>query len=252
MCILHHFFLSGERMPLQSYKIVRFSIHTQKVSPKKTTLFTLLWEVALNIFFPKFCISCRKIGSVLCEQCFEKIHFYTLPLPHSSETLFLDQLIAAGAYQPPLSTLITTFKYQSIRDIGTFLGRMLYHCIDLPDTDIITAVPIHPKRMKARGFNQAELIAQEIAELSDIPYEPLLIRIKHSKPQASLQQKSDRLTHLKNTFLVASSQEKKIKNSRILLIDDVTTTGTTLNSCAEVLKLAGAKEIIGLTVAHEG
>ena len=179
-----------------------------------------------------------------------------MPLEIDLENNFLDKMITAGTYQPPLSTLVTTLKYQSIRDIGLTLGRIIYNCVDFPVTDFITAVPIHKKRRKERGFNQAEIIARELSRLSKTPYKEFLIRTKHSKPQASLSDKSKRLIHLENTFALNNSpnfdkKENLLAHKSILLIDDVTTTGTTLNKCAQILKNAEAREVIGLTVAHE-
>lgn len=235
----------------KSYFCLFSPVLYRMASTPKSNFLSLLGEILLDLIFPKFCVACGKTGSFLCEFCFNDIHFYPLPLNLSKENTFLDEAIAAGSYLPPLSTLVTTLKYQSIKGIGIMLGKMLYHCVNFPQTDFITAIPIHPKRRKMRGFNQAEIIALEISRLSRVPYLPILIRTKHSKPQASLNERSLRLLHLKNTFALSPHLPNSLRGKSILLIDDVFTTGTTMNACAEILKQAGATTVIGLAVAHE-
>lgn len=204
----------------------------------------------INLIFPKYCVGCDKTGSFLCAKCFDKIDFYAFDLKMEDGKSDLDQLFCAGKYQPPLSSLITTFKYQGVIEIGKEFARILYNCVNFPDCDFITAVPMHPKKLKQRGFNQTQVIAKELARLCQIPFSEPLERKKYSAPQASLSREG-RLKHLENTFALKCKEGKLIDKS-ILIIDDVTTTGTTLKKCAEILKQAGAKRVVGVVVAHEG
>lgn len=142
-------------------------------------------------------------------------------------------------------------KYSHVKGLATFAGQLIDYTMNLPTVDLITSVPLHPKRQKDRGFNQAEMMAQEVSRQQDIPYLNLLIRTRHTVNQASLHDKEKRLSNLKDIFELDQKIELQlIKDKSIMIIDDVTTTGTTLNECAKVLKKYGAKTVIGVTLAH--
>ena len=113
--------------------------------------------------------------------------------------------------------------------------------------DIISAVPIHKKRKKERGYNQSELIAREIAKnIPVIVYKNALKKIKNNKRQSDLS-KEDRLDNVKNVYQIAN--EEIIKDKRVVLFDDIYTTGSTLNECSRLLKQNGVKEILAITLA---
>lgn len=201
----------------------------------------------IDLIFPKFCVLCQKFNTYLCQQCFESINFYPFPLKLEVEKCYLENVFVMAQYEGVTKKLITTLKYQSIKDIGITLARMIYYTTKIPQVDVITSVPLHPKRLRERGFNQATQIAAELSKLTKTPFRQLLIRTKHSQPQAKIADKSQRLEHLKNTF---SLNEKISKQKLILIIDDVVTTGTTLNECAKILNRDGHSKIYGLAVAH--
>ena len=115
------------------------------------------------------------------------------------------------------------------------------------DYDIICSVPIHKKRMKERGYNQSELIAKEIAKnLTNTIYKKVLKKIKDNKRQSELK-KEERLQNVKDVYEIQNKQI--IENKKIILFDDIYTTGNTVNECSKVLKENGAKEILVLTLA---
>jgi len=209
-------------------------------------------DFILDIIFPKYCVNCGRLNCFICEYCFEQIEFYIFPIKLKLENKYLDEAHALFKYQQPASKLITTLKYQSVKNLGFFLGKLIYECIDVPNADLITFVPIHKKRFSERGFNQTELIAQKLADSVKIPHCALLNKSQNSKHQASLKNKTERLKNLSNSFTINPKITKNIyQNKTILIIDDVLTTGATLNECAKVLKENGIKKVIGLTVAHE-
>ena len=113
--------------------------------------------------------------------------------------------------------------------------------------DIICAVPIHKKRKAERGYNQSELIARELAKsIPNIKYKNLLIKTKNNKRQSDLK----KLERAKNVINVYEMQNRQIiANKRIVLVDDVYTTGNTVNECSRILKQSGAKEILVITLA---
>lgn len=209
-------------------------------------MFKKIGNFLLDAVFPTYCCGCGKFGDYLCEECVEKLHFFTLPIKLNLFPQYLDELTAAVDYAPPISQLIYTLKYHGVMGIGEYCGQLLYDSADFPSTEVVTAVPLHPKRRAQRGYNQAEIIAKKVSQLSGTPYYPLLKRKDNTTPQALLTDREKRLTHLRHAFLFIA---QKIPAS-VLLIDDVSTTGTTLNECAKVLKENGVQKVFALTVAH--
>ncbi|MGD9129439.1 MAG: ComF family protein [Candidatus Woesebacteria bacterium] len=209
-------------------------------------------ERLLDLIFPKFCVSCGKLFCFICENCYQKINFIPMSIRIELEPAYLDQLFVAANYQDPISKLIKTLKYQGVKNIAQLLGTMFWENSYFPKMDLITAVPIHQKRLRERGFNQSELIARKLASLAGIPYLGILKKGKHSKRQASSKNREQRLSQLIGSFSL-STKPKPISylNKSIIIVDDVITTGATLNECAKVLKKVGLKKVIGLAVAHE-
>ncbi len=206
---------------------------------------------------PHFCTNCSRIGSYLCSHCYEEIEFQLLPVKIKLEPNYLDKLIASTYYQEPIKSLLHELKYKSVKNIGKWCARFLYEITPFPSATFITAVPLHYRRQAQRGFNQAEEIARELTRLTKTPYLPLLQRTKNTKYQAAISDRDQRLTQLKECFSLnpkAAKQfaelKKQVPNLSVLLIDDVSTTGTTLNECAKVLKENGCATIYGLVVAH--
>lgn len=207
-----------------------------------------LSDFLADLFFPPLCCHCEKTGSFLCEECFEQLYFFALPVKAELEEKFLDSIHSAVAYESVARSLVRTLKYGGVKNVAPTLARLLYFTVDIPSTDLITAVPLHPKKQRLRGYNQAEEIARELSVLTQTPYLQLLKKNKYTSSQVTLTHKSDRLLNLKNSFLF--NYPTKIERKTVLIIDDVLTTGTTLNECAQVLKAHGATSVVGLTVAH--
>lgn len=163
--------------------------------------------------------------------------------------VYLDDLFALVKYQPPIDKLIFDYKYQGVKGIGLTLGKMIYYAANIPKVDLITYVPLSIKKQKSRGFNQAQIIAQELSRLTDIHCRPLLVRKKSRKAQASILDKGQRIKNASDLYLPIEDVEIN-KVSSVLMIDDVSTTGATLNECAKVLKQMGIKKVYGLSFAH--
>jgi competence protein ComFC len=202
-----------------------------------------------DCLFPTFCCSCQKIGPYVCPQCYEQLTFFPLPLKLQLEENFLDEVIVATEYKKPITSLIYSMKYTSVRGICEYLGEFLHYTTNFPNPDVVTSVPLHKKRQQQRGFNQSEEIAKSFSQFSKIPYLPLLQRSRDTPNQASLTQKEERLKNLEAAFTFQLPKNSQLPQS-VLIIDDVITTGTTLNECAKVLKGKGVTKVVGLTVAH--
>jgi competence protein ComFC len=229
----------------------------------------------LNLFFPKKCLGCGKPDIYLCQECFNKIQvipnnscFFCgkiswqgkICLEHKSE-VYLDRIISATEYRNPLvRDLIKGLKYSFVQELTEPLSQLLIKALslcgtyDVPhDSILIVPIPLHERRLRYRGFNQAELLAQKVAQHFNLEISNnLLTRKVFTEPQAKFKEDYEkRRANLKNIFVVDPEQnrEKPIAGKIIILVDDVATTGTTLIEAAKVLKKNNAKEVWALTVA---
>lgn len=157
-------------------------------------------------------------------------------------------LITAVKYTPPIQKLIHQLKFAGIQEAGLLCARLIYTATIIPSADLITSVPLHPKRQKARGYNQAEIIGRELEKLTKIPYQPLLERRRATKAQALTTSKAERQTNLAGTIELLPDLQN-YHNLSILIIDDVFTTGSTLAVCATELSKLNPTAIHGVTIA---
>ncbi len=152
---------------------------------------------------------------------------------------------SAYYFEAPVSALIKAFKYKSITNLAAWLSdEMIKSLKSETDFDLITCVPMHPLRKLKRGFNQAEILSKLLSERLNIPYAPVLKRKRFTKRQATLTGEKRR----KNLIHAFSPHKIDIKDKRILIVDDVRTTGTTIISCANVLMKNGAKKVSAVTI----
>jgi len=153
------------------------------------------------------------------------------------------------AYQTPLKEAIVLFKYKGKVSLASPLAeRLLEGLGTLPPLDLILPVPLHPHRLREREYNQSLLLAHRVSRHFNIPLSYTnLIRIRHTAPQVSLKRR-ERLKNLRRSFAVQSPSE--IAGRTILLIDDVLTTGTTVNECAKALRKAGSGPVYVAALAR--
>ena len=159
----------------------------------------------------------------------------------------LDGAWIAYAYQRPIDRMIRRLKYDGVRCLAQWMGTQmaeLYLAGGRPSVDVVMAVPMHKRRVRQRGFNHAELLARTFAEAAQMPFDQALSRVRHTKQQArlGLQQRE---SNMRGAFVADDS----VKGRRILLVDDVLTTGTTAIYCALALKQAGAKCVYVATLS---
>jgi ComF family protein len=159
-----------------------------------------------------------------------------------------DAAYSFGAYENALRELIHLFKYSRIRTLARPLGALLGRALPRDERfDLIVPVPLHWRRRWQRGFNQAELLAQEMARQTGRPCASLLRRVRSTAVQAGLSH-SRRRRNVAAAF--ACRDANRVRGRRILLIDDVMTTGSTGAACAAVLRRAGAVRVVLLSVAR--
>jgi ComF family protein len=210
-------------------------------------MFKALGEVILDILFPKFCCGCSKLDTYLCGSCFNSLDLLSSPIKLSLTDHYIKKISAVCYYDKTIKELIHTYKYDSVKDISETIVQFIFYTTTLPQVDYITAVPLHPQRQLERGFNQSELVARTLAQLSNSNYHPLLKREVSRSAQASLADYAARQKNIVGQFAIA---EVNITGKSILIFDDVCTTGATLNECAKVLLEHGAASVEGLVLAH--
>lgn len=208
----------------------------------------------LDYIFPQFCLSCKKEGAIFCDDCLNKLQL--LPIeknPWPEENFIFDEChICLDYHDVVVKKLIKKYKYSYFENLAEQISKIYIKKIqqlDLTDNLIICNIPLHKNKKKKRGFDQTELIAKKISEGLQIPYFDLLQRQRSTKTQAQLN-KEQRQKNMAQAF---KSNEKvaykDIITKQIILIDDIATTGTTLNEATKVLKQAGFRQIICLALA---
>lgn len=157
-----------------------------------------------------------------------------------------DKVYTFGSYEDTLRGLIHLFKYNQIRPLARPLGALLARAIPREHRfDLIVPMPLHWRKRWSRGYNQSELLAKEIARRWGVPVKKIVRRVKDTAPQAGLTNSKRRL-NVRGAFKTSAN----LKGLRVLLIDDVLTTGATASACASVLKRAGASHVAVAAVAR--
>ena len=229
-----------------------------------------------DIIFPPQCLACTEIikqpsDQVFCPGCLEKITFITGSLCPICGLPFLDspagshicgnclenkhyytKARAVAGFETVIMDAIHKFKYgRSISTgnaLGSFMAGFSFPDFDFYEYSLLLPVPLHIKRLRERGFNQSLLLANEIGKKYILPVDfSLLKRCKFTLTQTGLN-KAEREKNIKGAFVVAD--EKRVPGENIILIDDVYTTGATINECAKVLLKAGAQKVAVLTLSR--
>lgn len=238
------------------------------------TVKSILTGIA-DVIFPPRCMACSSVlsdgGQLFCPHCFSHIKFIRSPLcsrcgcpfsePGESDHICGDCLQtgpafvvarALGQYESLLMDLIHRFKYGGKVSLGERMGEMMagfvYPSFRIADYSLIMPVPLHPRRLRQRGFNQALVLAGEIARVFSLGLDFLnLKRVVFTEPQVGLG-KEMRERNIKGAFSV--TDKGRIAGERIILIDDVFTTGSTAKECARVLMKNEAEKVAVLTLAR--
>jgi ComF family protein len=237
-----------------------------------------LKEFFLDLLFPKFCLGCQKEGSYLCEDCrsvldisefdyclCDKNPQRLLPGQKSGkcnkcQNKNLSGLYFALPYKEKTLTkkLIHQFKYQPyLKDLAKTLASILIeHFIktskntdEIWENSILVPIPLDKNKLKRRGYNQSEELAKELAKILKIPViSGNLVKIKQTDPQMTLK-KAERETNLQNAFAIKNPLGFA-RGKKIFLVDDVYTTGATMEECAKILKKSGVKSVFGIAIAR--
>lgn len=218
-----------------------------------------------EFLFPRRCSGCQTTGAILCSACAAQLPAVPqpqclacgLPLPpgvlcrHCAEfPLSLDALGAPYVYTANLKSALLRFKYVGARTAAQDLSPLLgaYVAATNWQVDGVLGVPLHPRRQRERGFNQADALAAEVGRLLGLPRLTALERVKDTPPQARQPDRQARWSNVAAAF--RASGNASINGRRILVVDDVCTTGATLSACGVALRAAGAGAAYGVTLAR--
>lgn len=209
----------------------------------------------INIFYPNVCGICDKISKYdICPKCLKKLNNIKQCKKHIYLKRNFTTHMYIFKYEDMVREKFIKYKFYDqayrYKSFSKFLQKDKKVCGFLKKYDIIIPVPISKNRNRQRGYNQSELIVKELSKTSTNIHvlTNILYKQKNTLPQSSLN-KIERQNNLKGAYKVENSEI--IKNKKILLFDDIYTTGSTIDECARVLKLAGAKEIGALTLAKD-
>jgi len=206
-------------------------------------LFARLLSELLDVLAPPACAGCGVASrAAFCEPCWARIE------PPSPRWFDTAPLLALGKYAPPLSEAIVQLKYEGRAELAGSLGRLLARELEAlrvePGT-VVVPVPLHARRLATRGYNQAALIASELARARGLRCEPrLLIRTRDTERQVG-KSRAARLTNASDAFAV-----RKAGPRCAILVDDVVTTGATVRACAKTLALSGIAVVAVLALAE--
>lgn len=221
---------------------------------------------AIEVLFPSLCLGCGREGSFFCSSCRRKLPYLRGPVCRSCGRPVANTATCAECYKSPpevdsmrapfifdgiIRSAVHQFKYRDVRALAKPLADFLFNYIKENGirTDVLVPVPLHKNRLKERGYNQAELLAQQLGKLTRWPVEKgALVRLRDAPPQASTATAKERRRNVEGAF---SCQNSLLKGKAVLLIDDVCTTGATINGCAAVLKKLPVASVCALTVARE-
>ena len=224
-----------------------------------------LGRMALDLLFPRRCVGCGKEGDFICSSCLNLLERITPPLctkcgrpeeggvscSSCSSFKAIDGIRSPFKFEGVMRQAIHQFKYANVRALLVPLAELLGDFLaknPMPG-EVLVPVPLHPKRLKQRGYNQSSLLVGGLGKLANLPVvDDCLIRVRHTPPQAKTLTAAERSLNVESAF---SCLNQNLREKKVLLIDDVSTSGTTLDACAQALKAAGATSVWGLTLARE-
>ncbi len=227
---------------------------------------TRLGRTALDLLFPLWCLGCGQEGGLICPSCRDKLPGIVPPIcpccgtsrpdaticpACSGQPRRIDGIRSPFRFEAVIRRAIHELKYKNLRAAARPLAELLGRYLEdnpLP-AEALVPVPLHPKRMRERGYNQSELLCRELGRLTGLPVvADCLARKRHSPPQARTATVGQRRSNVVDAF---SCRDQSLKGKKVLLIDDVATSGATLDACATALKASGAGSVWGLIVARE-
>ncbi len=222
--------------------------------------------MALDLLFPRRCVGCGKEGDFICYSCRRSLPRIMPPLcprcgkPQPSGMLCsscvgwqseIDGIRSPFQFDGVMRQTIYQLKYKNLRALAASLAELLcdYLSINPVPGEVLVPVPLHRKRLRERGYNQSSLLARELGRLIDLPVaDDCLVRQRYALPQTRASIVDERRSNVADAF---TCSDHNLRGRQVLLIDDVSTSGATLDACAAALKAAGVDSVWGLVLARE-
>jgi competence protein ComFC len=233
----------------------------------------------VSVVFPSGCRICERVLTSasrvpICQEClssFERVPMIICevcgrPLPGLGQkegepplcpacrekTYAFDRARSFAVYADAVVRAILLLKFEQIEPLGVWFSERLAEMVNADDdrlsADVVVPVPLHREREKERGYNQAALLSKPLAKRLRLPHKAVLLMRTRARPDKQVLSLEERWESVRGAF--ATRPGSQVDNLRVLLVDDVLTTGATLDACARALRKAGAKSVIGLTVAR--
>ncbi len=224
----------------------------------------MIWEAIVDFIYPKVCVGCGTWGSFLCQECQERLDFVEQICPMcEQESLMgwthpkcktrwgMDGLISIYEYAEPVArAVVDGIKYGFNRELVKIVLKDFMFETGI-DFDLLVPVPLHYYRKNWRGFNQAEELGKVIGSKLLIPVENVLLRTRKTKQQALMKTRRERENNIRGAFRISEKfKNSKLKKLKILLVDDVFTSGADMRECTKVLKKGGVEVVWGLALTH--
>ncbi len=222
------------------------------------------WRGLLDLFYPPRCPGCGRMGALFCDACRARVTLFVppfcrrcgLPLPGDglcsrcrATPSGLDGIVAAAVFADPLRQAIHALKYENVRALADPLGALMaeaWERVGLPRADLILPVPLHRRRLAERGYNQSALLARALGRGVGLSVdERLLARHRATIPQIGLSPR-ERQENVADAFTCNG----RLDGQSVVVVDDVCTTGATLEACAAAVRAAGAGSVWGFTLAR--
>jgi ComF family protein len=225
----------------------------------------------LDLVFPKFCLGCGFLGSYLCPSCQKQLYhlkrqnclycqkasYLGLTHPGCLKKLDIDGVVSLFYYNNLLKKIIKNLKYRLATEVWkefwqTINPEALKPTVlfkEIVKDGVIQPIPLTKSKLRERGFNQAELIAQYFQKFLSLPKVDCLVRKKETLSQAQLKSKRQRYLNLRGAFVI-KDKNINLRGRKIVLVDDIITTGSTVKEATKVLKKFGARKIYVLTLAR--
>jgi ComF family protein len=253
-------FLSASRLPLVRWLESFAGALTSVVFPAGCLLCDALLTHARRVPLCEGCLaSFHRIAPPICRICGQPLPVLGKPCEGEPicrecvEGKFGFQLARSfGVYEGALARAIVLLKYERIEPLGSFFAMRLLELVRsdprLLSADVVVPVPLHRQKHKDRGFNQVDLFARPLARHLHLSYRPILLMRSRARPEKHLLSQEERWEAVRGAFVMR--QGGRVDNLQVLLLDDVMTTGATLDACARALREGGARSVLGLTIAR--
>ncbi len=221
------------------------------------------WKFA-DWIYPPTCCGCGKVGYRFCDECLRHVETFSdsiciccgetrtqrgLCSRCRREQPHFVSLRSWGIFSGPLRDAVHSLKYHRNLSLGDFFSPYLFEIVRMENWqfDAVAAIPLNKDRFKERGYNQAEVLARPLANLLKVPIiSASIVRVKKTQSQVGLSL-PQRKSNVENAFL---ADHQIVNSKKVLIVDDVATTGSTIDACSQSLLDAGAKSVFGLTLAR--